>query len=46
MFIKRASAVVGGSCVREGSCRPCVAESLLLHVDGWTEVILRDQGSQ
>lgn len=40
--IKRASAVGGGSCVREGSYRPCVADSLLLLAEGWTEVILRD----
>jgi hypothetical protein len=40
--IKRASAVGGGSCVRGGSCRPGVADSLLLLVEGWTGVILRD----
>jgi len=40
--IKRASAVGGGSYVRESSYRPCVADSLLLLEEGWTEVILRD----
>jgi len=39
--IERASAVGGGSCVRGGSYRSCVADSLLLLVEGWTEVMLR-----